>query len=223
MALDDFPLESSMKCNPGFSRFLGAVGMGILGLMLSTCEESLPVYKFPDRILSLQITKTEQLSDQIAVPGKQMVHFQVTGQNIFDDIFQDQVDVKGTMRIWWKRKPSRYRTLYLTEKNFSNRSLIQNGRLTLLSGQKFTLDAYWNIKTDDSLYLPNMDMIYQPTHPCASNVACGEPEIFVVECSLSVYDRLGFVQAPAFEFLFVKRECVHCGLPPCPTPAGGCQ
>ena len=195
---------------------------GLLGLFSVTCHESLPAYKFPDRVLSLQVTLVEQLNDRVAPPGRQVVHIQLTGENIYTDVFQDSVDVKGSIRIWWKRNPTRYRTIYLSEKNFSNRAMIQDARLTLLPGQQFTLDAFWNLKDDDSVYIPDVDRIYQPIHECAANVGCGDPETFVIETSVSIYDRLGFVLAPAIEFPFVKRECLRCGLPPCPPPPGGC-
>lgn len=212
-----------MKCNNTMFKLVGPFVLALLSFLSMSCQESLPAYKFPDRILSLRVTLVEQVNDRVAPPGNQLVHFQLTGENIYDDIFQDSVDVQGTMRIWWKRKPTRFRTIYLTEKNFSNRSLIQDRRLTLLPGQQFTMDAFWNVKDDDSVYLPGMDMIYQPVHVCDPNVSCGDPEIFVVECSVSVYDRIGFIPAAPVEFPFVKRQCISCGVPPCPPPPGGCD
>jgi len=191
-----------------------ALTVGSLGLMLMRCNESLPTYKFPDRVLSLQATLVEQLPDRVAPPGNQVVHVRLTVENVYSDIFQDSVDVKGTVRIWWQRMPTRLRTIYLSVKNFSNRGLVQNGQLTLLPGEQFTMDAYWNLKDDDSIYIPNVDLIYQPHHLCDVNVWCGDPEIFVVDASVSIYDRLGFVAAPQVEFPFVKRECVSIA-PPC--------
>ncbi|MGA2622432.1 MAG: hypothetical protein ABSF91_01130 [Bacteroidota bacterium] len=208
-----------MRCKFSVSRTLvKALTVASLGMIFIRCNESLPTYKFPDRVLSLQTTLVEQLPDRVAPPGRQVVHVRLTGENVYTDIFQDSVDVKGTVRIWWQDMPTRLRTLYLTVKNFSNRGLVQNGQLTLLPGEQFTMDVYWNLKDDDSIYIPSVDLIYQPFHLCDVNVMCGDPVIFVVEASISIYDRLGFIASPPVEFPFVKRECVGTAempLPPC--------
>ncbi len=204
-----------MKCKFSVSNTLvKALTVVSLGLIFMRCNESLPTYKFPDNVLSFQTTLVEQLPDRVAPPGHQMVHVRLTGENVYTDIFQDSVDVKGTVRIWWQRDPNRFRTIYLSVKNFSNRSLIQDGQLTLLPGEQFTMDVYWNLKADDSIYIPNVDLLYQPLHICDVNVECGDPEIFILDASVSIYDRLGLVVAPEVEFPFVKRECMSIG-PPC--------
>ena len=189
-----------------------------------TCDESLPIYAPPENVLGLSVTTIEQLNDHIAPPGQQVVHLVLVGENIHDEVFLDSVNVKGSLRIWWKRKPSRYRTLYLSEKNFSDRTLIHNKKLMLVPGQKFSIDVYWDLRSDGGLYLPEeMDFARLTQHACGYNVACSYPEDFVVETSLNVYDRLGYVSAPPREFVFVGRICPNCGFPPCPAPAGGCQ
>src|SRR5438477_7701307 len=101
------------------------------GISLS-CNEKLPVYVAPTKILSLRVAKVEQLNDRQAPPGYQAVHFQLVGENIFDEVFQDSVDIKGSMRIWWKRKPQRFRTISLTLENFTSRGLIHNGRMLIV-------------------------------------------------------------------------------------------
>lgn len=205
-----------MKCKFSVSgTIIRSLTVVSFGLIFMRCSESLPTYKFPDQVLSLQVTLVEQLPDRVAPPGNQMVHVRLTAENVYDDIFQDSVDVKGTVRIWWQRMPGRLRTIYLSVKNFSNRTLVQNGQLTLLPGEQFTMDVYWNLKDDDSIYIPGVDFIYQPIHMCDVNVICGDPEIFVLDASVSIYDRLGFVAAPEVDFPFVKRECYSPGLPPC--------
>ncbi|MBI1807589.1 MAG: hypothetical protein HYR76_11115 [Ignavibacteria bacterium] len=159
----------------------------------------------------------------MAPPGAQIVHFVVIGENAHDEVFQDSVDVKGSVTIWWKRKPNRSRTVYITEKNFTDRNLIHNKKLLLVPGQKFSLDIYWDLRTDFGLYLPDeMDFSRLRQRSCASNVACATPEDFVVEVSLNIFNRLGYVLAPAREFKFIGRACVNCGYPPCTVPVGGC-
>jgi hypothetical protein len=189
-----------------------------------TCKESLPVYVVPQNIISFNVVSVEQLSDRISPPDHQTVHFVFVGENIFDEVFQDSVDFKGSMRIWWKRKPDRYRTIYLTEKNLVNRALVHNGKMLLVPGQQFKMEAYWNLKSDDSLYLVReMNFINPDKRICDYNIACADPEEFVIEASLNIYDRLGYISASPANFSFTGRQCRNCGIGPvCPPPAGGC-
>ena len=153
----------------------------------------------------------------IAPPGSQMVHIVLVGENIFDDVFFDTVDVRGSMRIWWERKPSLFRTLYLSEKNMTDRSLIVKRKMMLLPGQQFTMDVYWNMKSDDGIYLPAQMSYGQFLRQqiCGSNLRCSNPETFMIEASLNVYDRLGYIVAPPKEFTFIGMVCDLDGVPPC--------
>ena len=183
--------------------------VGIFSLLSFSCEELLPVYTFPTNVLAININTIEQLNDHQAPPGAQSVRIILTGENIFDEVFLDSVDIKGTMRIWWKRKPGRYRTIYLTAKDFKDKNLIHNGKLMLVPGQKFSLETYWNLRTDDSLYLAStteMDFSYARRRICGPNIICANPETFVVEAALNVFDRIGIVPAAPKEFIFVARS-----------------
>ena len=215
-----------MNCSTMTHRLPVAVISFVLGIAALSCEEKLPVYVEPTNILSLRVSKVEQLNDRQAPPGRQAVHIQLVGENIFDEVFQDSVDIKGSMRIWWKRKPDRFRTLYLTLENFTSRDLIHNGRMLLLPGQQFTVDAIWDLKTDDSIYVahPNeMTYTYPDERICDYNIICSDPEGFVVESTLNVYDRLGYISAEVKEFTVVGHLCDLCGRGPvCPPPPGGC-
>ena len=210
-----------MKCKTFVRHILHKIPFLIFGIMSVTCEETLPAYVFPQNVLSFQVTGIEQLNDRVAPPTSMVVHIKLVGKNIYDEVFQDSVDVKGAMRIWWKRFPFQYRTLYLDEKNFSDRSLIHDGRLTLVPGQQFSMDVYWNCKTDDSTYLPPkmIEQSLPPLYPkqCGDNVLCGEPEQFIVETTVTIYNRIGVLLAPPGEFTFTPKRCMGCGQPPCPA------
>jgi hypothetical protein len=189
----------------------------VLVLAALSCQEKLPVYAVPTNILSLRVSKVEQLSDRQAPPGRQAVHIQLVGENIFDEVFQDSIDIKGSMRIWWKRKPELFRTIYLSLKDFTSRELIHNGRMLLLPGQQFTVDVIWNLKTDDSTYLASteeMNYAYPDERICDYNIICSDPEGFVVESSLNVYDRLGYIIAEPKEFSVVGHLCDQAGKGP---------
>lgn len=187
-----------------------------------TCNESLPVYQAPANVLSLNVTTVEQLNDHISPPTHPLVHIVLTGENIFDEVMLDSADIKGTMTIWWKRKPTRSRTIVLTEKNLIDRTLIQNGKMMLVPGQQFTLEAYWDVRSDDGVFLVSeMNFARLRQRFCASNVACSDPEDFIIEVSLNVYDRLGYISAPPKDFFYVGRTCICIANPPC-GPGGEC-
>jgi len=175
-----------------------------------SCDESLPVFVPPKNILTLSLQTIEQLNDRSAPPGCQAVRIVLVGENTFDDVYQDSVDIKGSLRIWWKRIPQRYRTIYLTEQNFVNKELIHNGKMLLVPGQQFTMEVFWNLKTDDSLYLATpQQMSFSPAykHGCDVGILCSDPELFEIESSINIYDRIGYVAAPPQDFIFIGRYC----------------
>lgn len=202
-------------------RWIMITGLAALSL---TCKESLPQYVEPTNILSVKVTTIEQLNDRIAPPGRQVVRIVLTGENIHDEVFQDVVNIKGSIRIWWQRKPTRYRTLYLTQAQFTNKSLLHDGKLLLVPGQQFTMEVFWNLKSDDSLYLPSeMNFAEARKRSCDYNIICADPEKFVIESSLNLFDRIGYIAALSREVTFIGRSCVNCGIGPvCPPPPGGC-
>ena len=201
-----------------------AAGYAVLALLTVfslTCQESLPTYVVPANIMSFEVKTIEQLSNRIAPPGRQLVHMVLIGKNTFDEVFEDSVDIRGSARVWWKRKPRRFRTIELSEQNLSDPGLIKNGKMLLLPGQQFGLDLYWNLMSDDSLYLVS-EMIFnnlRQERQCDWAVACSDPETFVVEASLAVYDKIGYVPAPAREFQFIGTTCIVASGPYCPAAA----
>ncbi len=196
-----------MKCN--------LLTAGLL-VFLAACNESLPTYAPPQNVLALRVTTVEQLNDHVAPPGRQEVHLVVVGENVHDEVFQDTVDIRGSMLIWWKRKPDRFRTILLSEQNLSDRTLVHNRKMLLTPGQQFSMDVVWNLRTDDGIYLVSeMDFTKLRQRYCDPNVRCANPEEFVVEVSLNVYNRLGYIAAPSKEFTFVGRTCDVGGYPPC--------
>jgi hypothetical protein len=212
-----------MKCKIIFRKSIGFLFIGMLSLSTFSCKESLPTYVSPDKVIALNVSTIEQLNDHVAPPNRPLVRIVIQGENIFDEVFWDSVDIKGSVRIWWKRKPVRYRTLYMTEKNLTDRSQINNHKMMLLPGQRFSLETYWDLRSDNGIFLPvEMDFTFLNKRRCDYNVACGSPEDFVVEVSLQIYSRLGYLVTPPREFIFHPRVCV-CGVyPPCNSGGGEC-
>jgi hypothetical protein len=204
------------------NRILLAAAVVLLALVSSSCKESLPGYADPKNVMAFKVTLIEQLNDRLAPPGRQVVHFVLEAENIHDEVFFDSVNIQGSVRIWWKRRPFRFRTMTLTKSNLQDRDLIRNGKIMLLPGQKVSFDVFWNVRTDDGIYLPReMNFAFLRRRVCDFNVACADPEEFVVESSMKMYDRLGVIQAATSEFTFIGRVCVCSAFPPC-SAGGGC-
>lgn len=204
-----------MKCKNVLIYVHTVLAYAAITLVSLSCKESLPTYVPPQHVLSISVSSIQQLNDHIAPPGHQEVQLTISGENTFDEVFEDTVDFKGTMVIWWQRKPDRYKTFYLSEKNLSDPSLVHDRQMLLIPGQQFSMNLVWDLRSDDGVYLPaEMDFANLRQRYCDPNVRCANPEIFVVEVSLNVYDRLGYISASAKEFTFIGRECDHDG-PPC--------
>jgi hypothetical protein len=202
-----FPMKAESSTTNRRWTVLRLIAVGAVCLVPAlSCHEELPVYQDPSRVLSLQITSIEQLNDHIAPPGRQAVRIILTGENIYDEVVFDSVHLAGDIRITWKRRPVRVRTMPLTLVEFKSRELLSNGRMLLRPGQQFTLETIWNLRTDDSVYLPaEMNFLELRKRVCDRNIACADPEVFSFEANLRVYDRVGFIKAPEQDFTFIGR------------------
>lgn len=173
------------------------------------CKESLPVYADPQNVMQLSIAAVEQLDDHIAPPGRQMVRIVLRGTNTYDEPFLDSVRFDGTMKITWERQSFRSRTIHLSQADLTDASLVSNGKLLLIPGQSFSMEIFWNMRSDDGIYLPAlMNFAFLTRRVCAPNIACADPETFIIETTLNVYDRLGVLHAPTSTFTFVARVTI---------------
>ena len=214
-----------VKSNVTMNRVIISCLLFIVAIVALSCQESLPVYMPPQNIMTMKISLVEELDSRVAPPGHQAIHIVMTGQNVFDEVFYDSVDIKGSVRVWWERKANFFGTLYLTSANFVDKELIHDGKMLLSPGQQFTVETFWDMKSDDSVYLPGrMDFSFFSKRPyCDVNIKCANPELFMAEATLNVYDKIGYISAAPKEFTFIAKVCNLCGVgPACPPPPGGC-
>ena len=177
-----------------------AIGSG------SGCKENLPVYSEPQNVMEISVAAVEQLDDHLAPPGKQMVRIVLEGVNTYEEPFLDSVRIDGTMKITWERQPARTRTIKLTQSDLTDPSLISGGKMLLLPGQVFSMEVFWNMRSDDGVYLPAlMNFAWLTRRKCDPGIACADPETFIVETRLNVYNQIGMLVAPQVTFTFVAR------------------
>ena len=185
----------------------------LLAFISITCQESLPTYVAPTKVLSVNVETVEQLSDRLAPPEHQEVRFKLLGENVFTEVFYDTVDIEGSVTITWIRKEGLKRTIPLTLENFLNRNLITNGKMMIIPGQQFSIQFYWNMKGDDSTYFPS-EMNYARLYfrNCGSyqghTVVCSDPEDMMIEGDVKIFKNLGYVHIPAAPFTVTGRGLV---------------
>ena len=195
-----------MNYDGASSRMASAALIACLLAAAFGCKESLPVYVEPQDVMQVSVVAVEQLDDHLAPPGRQMVRIVLQGINTYEEPFLDSVRIEGTMRIIWERQPTRVKTIRLSQSNLSDPTLVSNGRMLLLPGQTFSMELFWNMHSDDGIYLPRlMNFTWLDRRICAPNIACADPETFIIETTLQVYQRIGPVRAPESTFTFVGR------------------
>lgn len=198
-----------MNCSCRTSQRLVALTLSLSSLLAVSCQESLPVYTAPANILAAEVVSIEQLNDRQAPPGAQAVRVLLSIENRHDEVFFDSVDIRGMIRFSWDRKRTRGRMLSIAERNLKNRDLIVHRRLLLVPGQRIFFEVIWNMKSDDSLYLPSeMNFAEARKRQCYYNVICADPEVFTAEASLKVFNSLAEVATVRKEFTFVGRAYI---------------
>ncbi|MBI5215949.1 MAG: hypothetical protein HY960_09355 [Ignavibacteriae bacterium] len=185
-----------------------------VGMFSLSCKEELPVYVPPEKVLSVKVELVEQLADRIAPPGAQMIRIKLVGENIYDEVFFDTVNIRGTMKISWLRNPGRERTIEFGERDFLNQDLISNKKMMLLPGQQIGFQFYWNLKGDDSVYFPReMNYVYAFRRECARHlgyqVICSDPEEMIVQGELSVFKNLEVISVSPFLFTVIGKAMVY--------------
>ncbi len=63
--------------------------------------------------------------------------------------------------------------MFLSATSFRDKALVRNGKLLMIPGQQISLEAVWNLKSDDALYLPTeMNFAFLRRRVCDNNIAC---------------------------------------------------
>ena len=211
-----------MRCKPSLEWSFRGFLIVVFALISLRCEEALPTYVAPQNVMDFKVVTAESLPIRLAPPGRQAYHFNLVAENTFNEVFEDSVDIVGSMRIWWVDRPQFFRTYPLTIRSINEKDLIRNGRLLLLPGQKISIDIYWDMKTDSNFnVISKMNFTRPLQRLCYTAVACSDPELFMVEASINIFDKLGYITAEPKLFQVVGISCAMCERPPyCPGSCG---
>lgn len=185
-----------------------AVSLVLSGMIIfSACDESLPPYEQPQNALAItDVFPAQGLVD----PGIEILNIYITGMNLYEETFDDTVNVQGEVRIWWKRHPEITATLPLSNGNFVPPTPIRGSRLTLETNDLFYMKTVWSLYTDDGQYL--IDLLNFSAHDVRGDYEYAKTETLVIEVELLVFRQIGMIRAEPVEYEFVGFRRVGGGL-----------
>jgi hypothetical protein len=113
----------------------------------------------------------------------------VAVENVYEETFEGDVGVGGTIHIWWRDRPEVEATL----------SLDRQAHLLLDPGERYYIEANWYLTADDGRYVlslldfSGMDIRY--------GVHYARPEVFVLEVKVTLFEETGLLTSGPHEFL----------------------
>lgn len=189
----------------------------LLFLSFGPCDESLPVYQEPERILDGRIEGAYVLTIQ---DNSLKVYLKI--KNVFDETLQGQAILKGTVEIISARDPQVRKTLVVGPGNIiSARGYERNtGRLTIDPGDTITLGVSWDFTADDrGVDLRSNFFQYIKDVTCDSR-CLAFTEDFILTGDITVYpQRAPLRMSVNFPVCFVSRWIKPNFCPPIITSA----
>jgi hypothetical protein len=180
----------------------------ILLCQLLSCEESLPPRIEPENTLAI--------TDVIYVQGMYgtgpFMEFIFTIENLYEETFQEEINIDGMATIWWKIRPDVRITLPIGNQHLVPPSRISGNVLTIDPGAHCALKIYWYLKLADGRSL--LDLLDYTGSVAVEGLVKSKPEIFVMEAEIKLFNQLGYLQSKQITFSFV-------GYKPAPKPGTG--
>lgn len=164
-------------------------------VLVSRCDESLPTYQMPQNTLAL----TRVLAGQGTVgEGSIVLNILIKGENLYDEVFQDTVNIEGNVKIWWVRNPEFEANLPINNTQFIPPTPIHGRVMTLAPGGTFSLQLAWFLMLDDGRYLPEY-LEYGNTD--SNGIQHARPETLRIEVEMTLFQNLGLLQAEPVDFV----------------------
>lgn len=162
---------------------------------LFSCHETLPPYSAPEHAL---ILKPLIASQGVVGAGTIVVNVLIEGENRYEEVFQDTINVNGNLTIYWEDRPEYIRNIPLNNTQFLDPTPIQGRTLTLDPGEKFSMQVVWFLDTDDGLYIPD-SLDYSDR--LLNGILYANPETFIMKASMTLFNQLGLLETDPFEFI----------------------
>ncbi len=130
------------------------------GLMLASCDESLPARKNIDHLFTSTITSSFYREN-----GTNYIRLLYTVKNYSDETIQENAVLNGSMEVTWiPSRPEESPTginmtrsfLFSKDHIFTSKGYDRTtGKLLMEPGDSIVFFVQWNLKTNDSTFLPS--------------------------------------------------------------------
>lgn len=204
-----------MKIRDSYTLLL--IILTLLSLSFGPCDESLPVYEEPVRVFSGKIEGSYGLT----VAENTMVIF-FTIWNNFDETFQGDANLTGTIEIVSMRDPSVRKTFAISAANIiqSKGHDRNTGKLTIDARDSIRYMVRWNLTDDNGRDLRTSFFKYIVDPSC--DLRClAFTEDFSLKGNITLFDRTGpvFAGPVDYSFCFVSNYVLGRCCPPIITSA----
>ncbi len=193
-------------------------------LTLGPCDEVLPPYIEPEKIMSGEMTGLyHYFVTPTVYENWLVVFFAVT--NTYDETLDDTVNFHGTIVVQSQRVPHIKRTFSIGPSQLESGSQYYNGitkRLTLDPGKSIVFSVIWDLSLDDRMVDPRGEMFTFFCEPGCPVFYRAAPEDLVLTGELYVFEERAPVRADVvFPICYVEGYwCPESYLsdPPCVAP-----
>jgi hypothetical protein len=163
-----------------------------------SCDESLPPYQNPSNVL-----EGNAKAEYVLSYAENSMHVSFTVKNVYEETFQDQAPLNGTLVMTSKRDSTVQKTFHLTPDNITYAANYSKETriLTLDPGDSVVLSSTWNFIDDAGEDLRLRFFRYAPDTSCSGRYIAPD-ETFVLQGSMKVYDKLADVKGGPIEYTF---------------------
>lgn len=192
-------------------QFIG--GLLVMGIFLSSCDESLPPRQNPADLFSSRVHPYYSYT-----PTANNVVVDLIAVNNFDETLNDRLHLEGSVVITSSRDTAVHKTIQLDASNLirGNYDPVK-GTLTIDPGDTVVIEAVWDFTDDAGANLTQSFFNYKVDSTCIQRMM-SSPESFTVSARSRLFTMLGYAQSQT-ELTFVYyNEFVgpHDCLPPAP-------
>lgn len=173
-----------------------ATALLILMAFVMSCDETLPPYQDPRNVLQGSIRGRYVLNSDV-----NSLHIILTVKNVYEETFQAQAAIRGTVVVTAKRNSSIQITLPITANNITYTTSYNRatGVLTIDPQDSVVFSTSWNFIDDAGQDLRQIFFEYIPDATCSFREIAVE-ETFILNGSVKVYDKVSDAGAGPTEF-----------------------
>lgn len=163
-------------------------------IQLLSCDESLPTYREPDELFAAEMNVHFSYGPALGQIDSSLLIY-VNVRNVFDETFNANVQIDGSVDIELVRDPSFRKRFTLSAANIYSATSYnpQTKILTLDAGDSLRFVVPWNFVDENGRDLRSHIFRYVADSFCDDLRGVAGPEIFIVRGRVKLFDRTGYV------------------------------